>query len=215
MPRPKTLAVSGGSWLLLLALAAAPAAAQTVEGRAGPWTVTAFAGWYSGATPYTLTGPVSGDVKLASAAEYGVRVGYDVSRRVGVEVAWTGTQPRLVFANSALGSIGERHLNTVELAANISLFQAGPTRLLFVGSIGGAGMPASQGGTNLTMSPGLAYEIFVTRHVSLRLAGAFRETYGNIGPGDKDAFCDATGCYAYRTDFYSNWEASGGLKYAF
>lgn len=195
--------------------AASAALAQPVgaDGRAR-WETGVFGGWDSGATPYVLKGPVSGDVRLEDAAALGLRLGYDPSPRWGLELDWTRAEPELSLVGPPVQTIRRLRRNVFELDANVYLGR-GMVRGFLVAGLGGASTGSSFGGTNLTVGTGLGMSALLRRHLDLRIGGKVRGTYGNLGPKDKFAFCDSSGCYAYRHKWYASYGFTGGLSYAF
>jgi hypothetical protein len=133
--------------------------------------------------------------------------------------AWSGRRTfsgcgSNVIATDAAGSTVRRRLNDVELGVNRYL-PLGPVRGLLELGIGGRGSRRALGGANLTADLGAGLEVPVVRRVFLRIDERFRETFGNLGPGDRFAYCDRTGCYAYRHHWFANWETLGGVTYSF
>ena len=205
--------IAGAGLALALGASAARGQAPPPSPAIGPWQITAIGGWYSGATPYVLDG-TSQKVELESAAEYGLRLGYDFTPHFGLEMAWTQSKPDVTLSGDPEGGLGHRNLNTYELDG---LYYAtrGCIRLFGALGVGGASTGSSFGGTNLTASGGLGVKIFFDRRWALRLQGLARTTYGNLGPGDTIAYCDRFGCYNYRTSWYWTGEAFGGVTFAF
>jgi len=206
-------------WVFVVAILGATACAAA-NGQTEPrheergWRVGVFGGWYSGATPYSLRGPVSGDVRLRSAATFGLRVAYDIGLRIGVEASWTRARSKIGFVRSPRESLEFRRLDTYDLDGKVYVSQRPWRGFLFAG-LGAVSTGSSFGGTNLTAHEGAGVEAFLTAHWAVRLDARFRETYGNRGLGDQFAYCDRYGCFAYRHDWYANREVSGGISYAF
>ena len=178
-----------------------------------PWRLTLAAVWYSGTTPYRLEGNVSGDARFESAAGFGVRVTHEVLPWFDFGVGWTHVVTDLKLSGPETEALGSRQLNTIEFGGDFH-WERGPIRLSLLTGIGGAGT-GHRGGTNLTASVGAGVSFAFDRRVALRLEERWRATYGNLGPGDQYAFCDESGCYAYRRKFYENSESLGGLTLSF
>jgi hypothetical protein len=176
--------------------------------------VGVFGGWYSGATPYFLSGPVSGDVRLRDAATLGLRLGWDPSPRWGLELDWTHAQPEQSFVDASRGTIRRLQLNVFELNANLYVGR-GAVRGFVTAGVGGANTGSSFGGANLSVDAGLGMKALLNRHFDLRLDGRLRGTYGNLGPKDRYAYCDSLGCYSYRHKWFRSFGFTGGLDYAF
>jgi hypothetical protein len=198
---------------VMILLARLAAAQWGGAGQPLRWHVTLLGVWYSGATPYHLEGPISGDARFASAPGYGVRAGYDLWPWLGLEISWTRAVTQLELSGSPPATLGSRQLNTIEVGANFSWIR-GPLRLFLSTGIGGAGT-GSKGGINLTANAGIGVSVSLDRHLALRLDERWRATYGNLAPGDSFAFCDSSGCYAYRHPWYESSESSGGLTVSF
>jgi hypothetical protein len=197
---------------IALLFSAGLAAAQAPE-PPRPWRLTLAAVWYSGTTPYRLDGNVSGDVHFESAAGFGVRVTHEVLPWFDLGVGWTHVVTDLRLSGSESEVLGSRQLNTIEGGGDFH-WTRGPIRLSFLTGIGGAGT-GHRGGTNLTASVGGGLSFAIDRRFALRLEERWRATYGNLGPGDRYAFCDESGCYAYRSRLYENSESLGGLTLSF
>ena len=197
---------------IALLFTAGLAAAQTPEPPL-PWRLTISGVWYSGTTSYRLEGAVSGDVHFDSAAGFGLRLTHEVLSWFDVGVGWSHVVTDLKLSGSEPDVFGSRQLNTIEAGGDFH-WTRGPIRLSFLTGIGGAGT-GHRGGTNLTASVGGGLSFAIDRRFALRLEERWRATYGNLGPGDRYAFCDESGCYAYRSRLYENSESLGGLTLSF
>jgi hypothetical protein len=197
-----------------LALGVVASRGQTAAPDPPRWEVGVFGGWYSGATPYFLSGPVSGDVRLQAAATLGLRLGWDPSPRWGLELDWTHAQPEQSFVDTSLGAIRQLRLNIFELNTNLYIGRGVVRGFVTVG-LGGANTGSSFGGANLSVDTGLGAKALLNRHINLRIDGRLRGTYGNLGPKDRYAYCDSLGCYSYRHKWYASYGFTGGLDYAF
>jgi hypothetical protein len=201
-------------WLLFAAgRASAQTATPPIESPL-PWRLAISGVWYSGTTPYHLVGAVSGDVHFESAGGWGARLSHDVLPWFDVGVAWTHVVTDLRLSGSDSPTLGSRQINTLEGGGDFHWVH-GPLRLSFLTGIGGAGTGTGKGSINLTASVGAGASFSLDRHLALSLTERWRATYGNLGPFDLYAYCDATGCYAYRRKFYENTEAAGGLTIVF
>jgi len=199
---------------LLFFAAASPSRGQAKAGPDPPlWRLTPFGGSSFETNPYTLEGAKPTDVRLRETGTYGLRFGREISSKVSIEIAWSHAEP-ILSTSSAPGSTVRRRLNDVELGVNRYL-PLGPVRGLLELGIGARGSRSALGGANLTADLGAGFEVPVIRPVFLRIDERFRETYGNLGPGDRFAYCDRTGCFAYRHRWFANWETLGGVTYSF
>ena len=188
------------------------AGAQTPEPPL-PWRLTIYGVWYSGTTPYRVESVVSGDVHFDSAPGWGVRLAHEVLPWFDFGVGWNRVVAPVRLAGSNSTALGSRQINTIEGGGDFHWIH-GRLRLSLTTGIGGAGT-GQRGGTNLTASVGAGLSVSLERHVALRVEERWRATYGNLGPNDLYAYCDASGCYAYRSKFYENREALGGLTLFF
>ena len=195
-----------------LLFSAGLAAAQTPEPSLS-WRLTIYGVWYSGTTPYRVEGAVSGDVHFESAGGWGARMSHEVLPWFDFGVGWNRVIAPVRLAGSDSPALGSRQINTIEGGGDFHWIR-GPLRLSLMTGIGGANT-GSKGGINLTASVGAGLSVALERHVALRVEERWRATYGNLGPNDLYAYCDASGCYAYRRKFYENTEALGGLTLFF
>jgi len=202
-----------GAMLLIAGLAAAQVPPPTPDAPL-PWRLTISGVWYSGTTPYRLVGASSGDVHFDSAGGWGARLSHDVLPWFDVGVSWTHVVTDLRLAGPESLALGSRQINTMEAGGDFHWVH-GPLRLSFLTGIGGAGTGTAKGSINLTASVGAGASFSLDRHLAVSFAERWRATYGNLAPGDRYAFCDETGCYAYRSKFYENREAVGGLTLVF
>jgi hypothetical protein len=205
--------VLGAAMIFTLSMAAAPLLAASPD-PPGPWTVTVFGGWYSGSTPYLFRGPFTDEVELGSAPCYGLRVGHDIGSALNLELGWTQARPTQSFTTVTPSDIRTIVMNSYELDLNVYIGH-GTVRGLATFGLGGANTGSSFGGANLTVTVGLGAEIFLNRHLAVRIDGRATETYGNVGHEGDPAFCDSGGCYYYRKSWYANAAVTGGVTYAF
>ncbi len=180
----------------------------------GPWQASVFGGWYSGARPYVFRGAFSDEVQFESAPAFGLRVGYDLNRRLGLELAWTGAEPEQAFVSAGRGSIRHVSLNAFELNLKVYVGSAAVRGFATFG-MGGANTGSSYGGANFTANLGIGALAFLDRHFAVRLDARINETYGNVGENGDPAFCDRAGCYFYKRNWYPSAGVTAGLVYAF
>ena len=210
-------------WKCLLALAAVffakAASAQTPEPGAevaGPWEASAFGGgWNAITVPYVYTTAAgSAEVGFGNAPAFGISIGRDASRLLGLELAWTQTNPAQQYTTRPPAPIRNVVMNIFELDS-LWYFRRGTFQPYGILGFGGANTGSSFGGANLTVALGIGAKAFLSPHVAVRADIRWDNMYGNVGhPGDP-AFCDSAGCYFYRTSWYSSLPVTVGLTYAF
>ena len=181
---------------------------------AGPWQISAFGGWYSGATPYVFKGAVSADARFESAPAFGLRLGRDIGRFLGVELSWTGARPELELATPQPAAIRRVSLDTWALDFRVYLGHGAVRGVATIG-LGGARTGSSLGGANFTADLGLGLLMFLDRRFAVRVDARSDWSYGNIGLKGGSAYCDANGCYFYKRPWYPSAVVTAGLTYAF
>lgn len=201
----------------VFALAAA-AVAQTPPAPdvAGPWQVTLFGGgWNSITAPYVYVTPTSSaEVGFGNAPEYGLAVGIDATRLLGIELSWTRTSPAQQYTTSPPTPIRTVTMNIIELDS-LWYFRRGTFQPYAVFGLGGANTGSSFGGANLTVAMGLGVKAFLSPHLAVRADVRWDAMYGNVGHAGDAAFCDSAGCYYYRTSWYSSLPVTAGVTFAF
>src|SRR5215472_16857670 len=86
---------------LAVALGVAVLAGSSSAQRMNAFEIGVFGGGYFGSQIYQGSAPGGGpiyNVGVNSTGEYGVRLGYDVSRQFGVEFSWSAAKPTLSFS---------------------------------------------------------------------------------------------------------------------
>jgi hypothetical protein len=201
----------------VLGLWAAVAAGQdSKSGLDDRWQVTAFGGgWNALTSPYIYRSPaLTSEVAFGNAPAYGLAVGRDVSRALGLELAWTRTSPAEQFVGSPPTPIRTVGLSIIELDG-LYYFRRGGFQPFALLGFGGSNTGQSFGGTNLTVVAGLGVKAFLDRHFAVRADVRVESTYGNVGTPGAPAFCDPGGCYFYRSSWYWSLPVTVGLTYAF
>ena len=203
--------------MLAFAAFAAAASAQTPgPDVAGPWQASAFGGgWNSITAPYTYKTPSgSAEVGFGNAPAFGLAVGANASRLVGIELSWMQTNPAQQYLGSPPTPIRNVVMNIFELDS-LWYFRRGTFQPYGIFGLGGASTGSSFGGTNLTIAVGIGVKAFLSPHFAVRADVRWDNMYVNIGRAGDAAFCDSAGCYYYRTTFYSSLPVTAGLTYAF
>ena len=199
------------------ALGGATARAQSAEAAPhGPWQVSLFGGWWDAlGTAYLYRTPAGNfEVGFGGAAAFGASVGLDVSRLAGLELSWMQTSPAQRYAGPPPATIRNVTLNVFELDS-LWYFRRGGFEPYGIFGVGGASTGSSFGGTNFTAVLGLGFKEYLSRHVAVRADVRWDASYGNVEhPGDP-AFCDAAGCYYYRSSWSWSLPVTAGLTFAF
>ena len=211
----RTLAAA--ALLCLSALRGAEVSAQTGDpGPAGPWQLSLFGGaWNAIGAAYLYRTPErTSEVAFGNAPAFGVSAGLDVSRLAGLELSWMRTNPAQQYAVSPPTPIRGVTLNVFELDS-LWYFRRGGFQPYGIFGVGGASTGSSFGGTNFTAVLGLGVKAYLSRHFAVRADVRGDAMYGNVNhPGDP-AFCDAAGCYYYRSSWYWSLPVTAGLTFAF
>jgi len=220
-----------------LLLAAVPAAAQD---RTGSWEISPFAGGYFGGTLYNnapfgsagAAAPLySSRIDVSTDVAYGVRLGYNVNRWLGIEFDWTHARPDLTAhlyttgmppypATSSNVKVGRLTQDVYEANA---LFNWGKRKVIgYFGLGAGASVMktdltgiGSNSSTRFTGSMFVGGKFFFTPHVGIRVDGRYRFT--DTGhTTNRYTSCDIYGyCYNHSSSWYSSGEVTGGLTFAF
>jgi opacity protein-like surface antigen len=231
--------------LLLAALGlvgvAVPAAAQD---RTGSWEISPFAGGYFGSrlydnAPFYAGSPAAGAllytgrIDVSDDLVYGVRLGYNVNRWLGIEADWTHARPDLTtrvpvalpagsssFPLSTRTKVGRLTQDAYEANA---LFNFGRRKVIgYFGLGAGASVMktdltgvGSNESTRFTGNVSLGGKFFFTPNIGIRLDGRYR--YTDLGHDTRNGTaCDRFGyCYDDRNRWYSSGEVTGGLTFAF
>ena len=214
----KELVLAGAVALAIAVLIPVPAAAQNVPNT---WELTAFGGGVFGNTIYQSA---QTDVDVATAAGYGVRLGYNITPAFGVEAGWMhassnlnatpygpkglsgkiGTLGQDIIEGSALWHWGSRRANGyVALGLGAFLFSPEVT-----------GVPTSSS-TRFTAWFGVGGKFSLSPRVALRVDGRLRSTDTGHTTGS-GVWCDYWGyCYYYSSTWYSSGELTGGFLVRF
>jgi hypothetical protein len=217
------LAVGACTIVAALVFAAFPVAAQD---RTGTVEISPFAGGYFGGTLYAgSTAIFRGDVDVATAATYGLRVAVNVNNTFAVEASFSGAKPDLDTPSGdtlwgSSGKVGELETYNYELDA---VFNFGKGRVIPYFTIGGglttmkATVKGSSTSTDTRFSPvmGFGLKVFVTPHVGFRFDGRIRSTYIGSGDGcwDTDHSCSY---YHYdSSNWYTNGDVTAGMTFVY
>lgn len=210
--------------VFLVAGALAVAAPLSAQDRTGTWEITPFGGGYFGGTLHAGSNALfDQDVSLGTAPTYGVRLGYNFNRVVGVEFNWSQAKPDihgpsgdLLFGPTV--KLGEMTNNVFELNA---LFNLARGRVIpyFSGGFGAmtfaATVPGETTSTDVRFvgNIGGGVKFFVTPKVAIRVDGRYRSSYisdnAYYGHGCRDCY------YYWDGNWYGSGEVTGGLTYAF
>lgn len=230
-----------------LLLAVAPAAAQD---RTGSWEISPFVGGYFGGRLDNNVAPLAQGVSGTSAIDYsrtdvstdlayGVRLGYNVNRWLGIEADWTRAQADLKARTVVFGAPGPgpgtgtitnqfgSRVKVGRLTQDVyeanAIFNFGRRKVIgYFGLGSGAAVLktdltgiSSTSSTRYTGSVSLGGKFFFTPHVGIRIDGRYRYTdldhnTRNGSTCSHDGFCDDR-----RTNWYSNGELTSGLTFAF
>ncbi|MFI5182337.1 MAG: outer membrane beta-barrel protein [Thermoanaerobaculia bacterium] len=204
--------------LVAATLIAIPAAAQNVPNT---WELTLLGGGAFGGQIYQGGHT---EVDVSTAATYGVRLGYNVSRAFEVEAGWNHASSNLdatPFGQMGLsGKIGTLKQDVIEASA---LWHFGSRRasgyvvvglgaMLFSPDVPGV---ATSSTTRFTTSFGLGGKFSISPRVAVRIDGRFRGTDTGQTTG-QGVWCDYYGyCYYYSSTWYSSGELTGGLLFRF
>jgi hypothetical protein len=210
--------------LAVLALALASAVAQAQMPATEPdapepacrFQVTVFGGaWNAIGTAYSYKKPSSTvEVGFGNAPAYGLAVGVDASRLLGIELSWMQSNPAHQVAGSPPVPIRTVILNDYEVDS-LWYIRRHTFQVFGTLGVGGSSTGSSFGGANFLLVAGLGIKAFVSGHFAIRADVKWDHVYGNVGhPGDP-AFCDSGGCYYYRGSWYSSLPVTAGLTFAF
>jgi hypothetical protein len=210
--------------VLALALASTVAQAQAqvpAPEAAAPepacrFQVTVFGGaWNAIGTAYSYKKPSSTvEVGFGNAPAFGLAFGVNASRLLGLELSWMQSNPAHQITGSPPVPIRTVILNNYELDS-LWYVSRGTFQVFGTFGFGGSSTGSSFGGTNFMFVAGLGVKAFLSGHFAIRADVKWDHTYGNVGrPGDP-AFCDAGGCYYYRSSWYSSLPVTAGLTFAF
>jgi len=205
--------------LACLAAALAPSArGQTSDaGPAERWQISAFGGVWNPLTtaPYLYRTPAQHvEVGFGSAAAYGLSAGLNMSSSWGLELSWMQTNPAQQYTGSPPVKIRDVTMNIFELDG-LWYLRRGAVQPYVLFGVGGSSTGSSFGGTNFTGIVGLGVKAFLSRHFAVRADVRFDASYGNVGSPGEPAFCDAAGCYYYRSSWYWSLPVTAGLTFAF
>jgi hypothetical protein len=145
---------------------------------------------------------------------FGLAVGANVSPLVGIELAWSQTNPAQQFTGSPPTPIRTVIMNIFELDS-LWYFHRGTFQAYGTLGVGGSSTGSSFGGTNFMVAIGVGVKAFLSPHFAVRADIKWDNMYGNLGRSTDPAFCDSAGCYFYRGSWYSSLPVTAGLTYAF
>ncbi len=219
----------GGAALLAasaaLALAARPAQAQD---RTGTVEITPFGGGYFGGRLYAGSNSIfADDVDVRDAGTYGIRVGVNANRWLGIEAGFSKARGDIesVGGSSLFGSgvkLGELDVQHYELNM---LFNMGRRRVIPYITLGAgvtrfdARVPDvdTSADTRFTANFGAGVKAFFDPHFGLRFDGRYRAAYVNDQNCNSDfSFCsDDHHHHNHDNRWYGSGELTGGVIFAF
>lgn len=204
-----------------------PAAAQD---RTGTVEITPFGGGYFGGRLYSGSNTIfSDDVDVKDAGTYGLRVGMNANRWLGIEAGFSTAKAdiRSIGGSELFGSgrtLGRLEVQHYELNA---LFNMGRRRVIPYITLGAgatrfeARVPQvdTSTDTRFTANFGVGVKAFFHPNVGLRFDGRYRAAYVNNND-NCDYWSDYCDGYHYHNDnrdnrWYGSGELTGGLIIAF
>jgi len=212
---------------LVVALGVAAVAGSAAAQRMGAFEIGAFGGGYFGSQIYQGqvggVGPVY-NVGVNSAGEYGVRLGYEVSRQFGVQFSWSSSNPSLNFNSwGASAPSGSLNVNNFDFDA---MFNFGQQRVwgyfalglgwsMFDASVNvpSGSPPPTQSRDYFSGNTALGMKVFVNPHIALQFDARYRWTNTNHSTGSGTACSIYYYCYSYSSTYYGASELSGGITY--
>jgi len=211
---------------LVVLLAALPAAAQD---RTGTVEISPFGGGNFGGRLYAGSNSVfSQTVDVEASGTYGIRLGVNANRWLGIEAAFSTAKGDIEGRGSSGlftsgQKLGELDVKQYELNA---LFNFGRKRVIPYFTLGAGATTFKVRATNVNVSDdtrfsanmGIGLKVFFNPHFAIRFDGRARAAYVN----DSDRRChDDRYCDDYYYDredeknWYTNGEVTGGLTIAF
>ena len=124
------------------------------------------------------------------------------------------TSPAQQYTTSPPTKIRDVTMNIFELDS-LWYLRRGSIQPYVIFGLGGSSTGSSFGGTNFTAVVGIGVKAFLSRHFAVRADVRADASYGNLGAAGDPAFCDAAGCYYYRSSWYWSLPVTAGLTYAF
>lgn len=223
-----------GAWFLSVALltVALPGVAHAQD-RSGTVEISPFGGAAFGGRLYAGSNRVfDRDVDVRSAGTYGIRVGVNANRWLGLEASFATARADIQGRNSGSGLFGRGNklgtLDTKNYDLN-GIFNLGRRRVIPYIALGAGattfkalvpGVDVDKD-TRFSANFGVGVKVFFNPHVALRFDGRGRSSYVN----DRDRNRCSTArehdsCDGDRTDddrrrWYSSGELTGGITAAF
>lgn len=211
--------------LAVLALGAGPATAQD---RTGTVEITPFGGASFGGRLHAGSNDIfADDVEVTDEGTYGLRVGVNANRWLGLEVGYSRAEAeiRSVGGGSLFGGnsqkLGEMDVEHLEMNA---LFNMGRRRVIPYFTLGAgvtrfdANVPFvdTDKDTRFTANIGAGLKVFFNPHVALRFDGRARAA--RVNDTDCDGYwCDDDDDWDYEddADWYTSGELTVGVTFAF
>ncbi len=212
-------------FLMMATAALALAGPLSAQDRSGTWEITPFGGGYFGGTLYAGSNALfNRDVNIGTAPTYGVRLGYNMNRLVGIEFGWSQAKPDITGPGSDVlfgqtVKIGEMTTNVYEGNINFNLARG---RVIPYFTLGAGAMTFSARVPDVTTSTdtrfvanfGGGVKMFVTPQLALRIDGRYRSAYISSNEGYYGG-CSHDCYYYYGSNWYGSGEVTGGLTFAF
>ena len=204
--------------------------AARAQDRTGTVEITPFGGGYFGGRLYEGSNTIfSRDVDVQSAGTYGIRVGVNANRWLGIEAGFAtaradiearGSRSELFFDRNKLGTLDVKQyeLNGVFNFGRrrvIPYFTLGAGATTFRARVPGVD---TDDDTRFSANMGLGMKVFFNPHVALRFEGRGRSAYVNNSQrcSDRSSLCDD----GFSSDgssrrWYTSGEVTGGITAAF
>lgn len=198
------------------------------QDRSGTVEITPFGGAYFGGRLYAGSNAIfSEDVRVREAGTYGVRVGMNANRWLGIEAGFStaradirSTGDSTLFGSST--KIGTMDVQHYELNA---VFNIGHRRVIPYVTLGGgatrfdARVPGvdSSPDTKFTANLGAGVKTFFNPHLALRFDGRYRSAFVDDRDCDRhsSSYCDDHRRNDDKRRWYGSAELTGGLTFAF
>ena len=221
--------------LVSLCLLLVPGAARAQD-RTGTVEITPFGGGYFGGRLYEGSNVIfARDVDIRSAGTYGLRVGVNANRWLGIEAGFATARADIEDRGSSSGSglFGSRNklgtLDVKEYELN-GVFNFGHRRVIPYFTLGGgattfrARVPGVEvsNDTRFTANLGVGVKVFFNPHVALRFEGRGRSAFVDDSRrcSDRDYNCYDDDSFDSNSDrsnrrWYTSGELTGGITVAF